>query len=301
MADLALAQHRLGHAVTVDTSRTAGPCSGNFPAYLDELREEGVALVVTDSLFHRDFDANLAVARRVGGLYGAGLEPDVIHTHAAVPTFIGRLFLGSRSASSPIVQTMHGWGVSKTVSQAAWDIALMNLADRVAVPSAHSAELLASRGLPWAKLTVVPYGTRPASPDPDQEDRETIEAMRDAGQRGRLVLACVGTIGPRKNQRLLVEALARLSGRPAVHAVFIGDGDGSELRRLIADADLSDVHVRGYSAAGRRLAAAADALVLPSRSEGQPLAILEAFQDGTIVIASDIPELRELVDDGVTD
>jgi glycosyltransferase involved in cell wall biosynthesis len=40
--------------------------------------------------------------------------------------------------------------------------------------------------------------------------------------------------------------------------------------------------------------------VLPSRSEGQPLAVLEAFRDGTLVAVSGIPELVELVEDGAT-
>lgn len=40
--------------------------------------------------------------------------------------------------------------------------------------------------------------------------------------------------------------------------------------------------------------------MLPSRSEGQPLAVLEAFCDGVPVLASRIPELAELVDEGRT-
>ncbi|MEZ5284166.1 MAG: glycosyltransferase [Vicinamibacterales bacterium] len=40
--------------------------------------------------------------------------------------------------------------------------------------------------------------------------------------------------------------------------------------------------------------------MLPSRSEGQPLAVLEAFCDGVPVIASRIPELDELTDSGAT-
>jgi glycosyltransferase involved in cell wall biosynthesis len=60
------------------------------------------------------------------------------------------------------------------------------------------------------------------------------------------------------------------------------------------------VQVLGYRPAARQIAALADALVLPSESEGQPLAVLEAFHDGTLVAVSDIPELTELVVDGQT-
>ena len=44
----------------------------------------------------------------------------------------------------------------------------------------------------------------------------------------------------------------------------------------------------------------ADALILPSRSEGQPVSILEAFCDRTLVVAANIPELTELVSHGRT-
>jgi glycosyltransferase involved in cell wall biosynthesis len=60
------------------------------------------------------------------------------------------------------------------------------------------------------------------------------------------------------------------------------------------------MRVHGYSRAARRLTAATDALIVPSRSEGQPLAVLEAFRDGTLVAVSAIPELTELVEDGAT-
>ena len=85
-----------------------------------------------------------------------------------------------------------------------------------------------------------------------------------------------------------------------MHAIFVGDGETGDLVRAIAGAGLQNVRVHGYSPAARRIAAAADALVLSSLSEGQPIAVLEAFQDGTLVVVSDIPELKELVDDGVT-
>lgn len=104
-------------------------------------------------------------------------------------------------------------------------------------------------------------------------------------------------MGARKNQQLLVEALSSLSTLN-VHCVFVGDGGIDGLRAAAERAGVADiVRVHGYSPAARRLAGAADLLVLPSRSEGQPVAVLEAFCDGTLVAVSDIPELTELVAD----
>jgi glycosyltransferase involved in cell wall biosynthesis len=41
-------------------------------------------------------------------------------------------------------------------------------------------------------------------------------------------------------------------------------------------------------------------LVVPSRREGLPLAVLEAFRDSVPVVANAIPEIAEAIDDGRT-
>jgi glycosyltransferase involved in cell wall biosynthesis len=175
----------------------------------------------------------------------------------------------------------------------------MNLVDCVVVPSKHSAALLASLGVRADRIEIIPYGVNANVGSLDDDASAVYAAMHRARSEGRLVLACVGTIGARKNQGLLLAALARLGSDVPVFCVFIGDGDSAGLQVSIAQAGVEDrTLVHGYSPAARCLAAAADVLVLPSRSEGQPLALLEAFCDGPLVLVSDIPELAELVQDG---
>jgi glycosyltransferase involved in cell wall biosynthesis len=300
IVDLALQQQAGGDDVTVVTSESETAGYGNYPAYLSELAQAGVRLERVDSLFHRDYAQNLAVVRRLHETFAPGREPDVAHAHAAIPSLIGRLFAGGRSSPIPIVQTMHGWGVAKTRAQAVVDVEIMNLVDAVVAPSSHSAELLASLGVDRSRVTVVPYGTRTTRPAADPDDAETLERMARARRDGGLVVACIGTFGGRKNQTLLVDALARLDPAAAVFCVFVGDGDARTLRARIRAAGVLSARIHGYSRSARAIAAAADLVVLPSKSEGQPLTLLEAFRDGTLVAVSDIPELTELVEDGVT-
>jgi glycosyltransferase involved in cell wall biosynthesis len=174
------------------------------------------------------------------------------------------------------------------------------------VRSAHSATLLRELGVQPAQITIVPYGV--SAPVPglsgatgvSEADDATWIAMARARHAGRLVIVCVGTLGPRKNQTLLVEALARLD-RVNPLCVFVGDGDDRWLRQVVEHHGCETrVRIHGYSRSARALAAGADLLVLPSRSEGQPISILEAFCDGLLVATSEIPELVELVEDGVT-
>jgi glycosyltransferase involved in cell wall biosynthesis len=280
IVELAAAEQRAGHEVTVVTSSGGAPGYGNYDAYLDMLTAAGVAWVRVDSLFHR--------------------RPEqIIHAHAAVPGLAALVFMGARRVPAGLVETMHGWGQAKTPEQSRSDVAVLNLMDRVVVPSRSSADLIGSLGVERSRLLVVPYGVPASAPELSEADHDTWMTMTRARRAGWVVIACVGTIGPRKNQRLLVEAVAAL--RHHALCVLIGDGDTAAIRSAVVEHGCERrVCLHGYSKSARTLAAHADLLVLPSRSEGQPLAILEAFADGLLVATSDVPELVELVSDGVT-
>ncbi len=193
ITDLAIEQHRAGHDVRLVTSSTGATGYGNYQAYLDELSASGVPVRLVDSMFERGHAPNLAVAQALEGMYARGSEPHVIHAHAAVPSLVALLFVGSRRSRTALVQTMHGWGVTKTAEQAATDVTLLNMVDRVVVPSAHAAALLASLGVSPARISTVPYGVRAEAPAPDERDADTIHAMTRMRRNGALVIACVGT------------------------------------------------------------------------------------------------------------
>ena len=297
VVDLASAQRRRGHQVTVIASRTAVPGYGHYDDFIPRLAHAGVAVWLVDSLFHRDMAQNLRAVDLVNRV-SAAAPPDVIHAHAAVPSLIALLSAGHARRPVRIVQTMHGWGVSKTAAQAEADVRVMNLVDRVVVPSIHAGQELAGIGVCPSRIRVIAYGVSRDRTPLAGGDAVLAAELASRRRRGALVIACVGTIGARKNQALLVEALAQLNPALDVFAVFIGDGDGQALTTQIARVGIdARVAVRGYTAGARALARQADVLALPSESEGQPLAVLEAFADRVLVVASDIPALAELVHD----
>lgn len=298
ITDLAIEQHRSGHDVRVATSATGVPGYENYQGYLDELTEAGVSVRLVDSLFQRQHAANLNVVRALNEWYPHGREPQVIHSHAAVPAMIGLLFGGARRLHAATVLTMHGWGQVKSGDQVATDVTVLNLMDRVVAASRHSVDTLVSLGVSPSRIAMVPYGVRGEGAPLDDRDAELVVEMTRSRRHGALVIACVGTIGARKNQTLLVEALAAVPQLQTL-CVFVGDGDTDRLRATAEQLGVSArVRVHGYSRAARRIVAAADLMVLPSRSEGQPVGVLEAFCDGTLVAVSSIPELVELVSEG---
>jgi glycosyltransferase involved in cell wall biosynthesis len=221
---------------------------------------------------------------------------DVIHAHAAVPGKVALEHAGRDGA--PVLMTMHGWGTSKSPDQARTDIEVLRSVELVVVPNESSALLLRRFGLDSGRLRIIRYGL--PTDLAGSSDRSLAAARAAIGSLdGRAVVCCVGTIGERKNQQLLVAALALLPVDTRPLCVFVGDGDSEALVRLARDRGV-DAWVRcvGYQDEPRAFMRLSDWMVLPSRSEGLPLAVLEAFAEAVPSLVSDIAELRELVQDG---
>lgn len=115
----------------------------------------------------------------------------------------------------------------------------------------------------------------------------------------------VGTIEPRKNLAVLVQAFVSLKrqGRLKEHALLIAGSAGwrdRRLRALIEEARTTDVRWLGFVSDEdlAALYAGASAFVFPSLYEGFGIPALEARACGARIVATDIPELREAAGPG---
>lgn len=114
---------------------------------------------------------------------------------------------------------------------------------------------------------------------------------------GEVRLVAVGRLVPVKGFDVLLNALHRLRD-PNVHLDLVGDGpELPRLRSLAQQFDISaQVHFRGFQSNPYRWMMQADALVLSSRYEGLPNAVIEALACGTPVIVSPVPAALEIID-----
>jgi glycosyltransferase involved in cell wall biosynthesis len=152
-------------------------------------------------------------------------------------------------------------------------------------------------GLEEAGSSVLRTIVNGVSPAPPPADRRALADAWGLKPDGALIV-CVGRLARAKNQGLAVRALAVI---PDATLALVGDGP--ERDRLRAEATRKEVADRvlfaGYREDARALIGAADAVVIPSRSEGLPSVALEALAAGRPLVATAVRGLRELLTDEV--
>jgi glycosyltransferase involved in cell wall biosynthesis len=113
----------------------------------------------------------------------------------------------------------------------------------------------------------------------------------------------VGRLDPQKDPLWLLEVFPRLQQEiSGVHLVFVGQGPlESRLRDQIQQRHLeSFVHVLGWRVDIPDILKSAHVLALPSRWEGMPNIVLEAFASGLPVVATAVEGVSELITPGET-
>ncbi|MGH8984130.1 MAG: glycosyltransferase family 4 protein [Acidimicrobiia bacterium] len=170
----------------------------------------------------------------------------------------------------------------------------------ITVSQAAADEIQEHTAIPAERMRVVPNGVELTEASDD--DATAARAAFDLGARPYVLW--LGSLEPRKNVGLLVEAFARWAATSDVphQLVLAGPAGWVEDRdTVLAPARRLGDRVRTIGRVGddhlRGLYRGADVFVLPSRHEGFGLPVLEAMAQGTPVVASDIPSLREVAGD----
>lgn len=148
-------------------------------------------------------------------------------------------------------------------------------------------------GIPAERVAVVPHGTM----DPP-EIRDPWAILQDLNiPRSRPIVLSTGNRLPHKNFEGLVRAVAALPEGERPLLIVPGGGEADPLRILVARLGVqADVLLPGWvtSTQLEALFAAADLYVCPSTAEGFGLPVIDAMRRNCLVLANDIPVLREV-------
>ncbi|HAS82325.1 MAG TPA: hypothetical protein DCS43_06540 [Verrucomicrobia bacterium] len=169
-----------------------------------------------------------------------------------------------------------------------------------AVSSEAARRLAEAEGLPADAVHVIPNGilVPPQMPNISKRRQERENGHTEWNVQSQYVIGYVGRLSTEKGVDRLIQAVASMHVR--CDLVIIGEGPQRDA--LVAQANslamTERVHFHGGIPQARHLMNAFDLLVLPSRSEGLPMVLLEAMAEGCLVAATDTGECRTVLDNG---
>jgi glycosyltransferase involved in cell wall biosynthesis len=249
-----------------------------------QLEGSGVAI----EYFHVDRPVSAACARSLQEAFQRH-QIAIAHSHEFSMAVYGGWT--SWRCQVPHVITMHGrrYYADRLRRRVALRAAISMSASTVAVSAPLTRALTADLLLPAGRVRTIPNGVHHVPPE-----RVTLREELRLGVHDRLLVA-VGNLYPVKGHLTLIDALALLAdAHPTVHLAISGRGELHEA--LVARARehhlAGRVHLLGFRADVAAILAAADIFVLPSLSEGLPLALLEAMFAGCPIVATDVGEVR---------
>jgi glycosyltransferase involved in cell wall biosynthesis len=231
------------------------------------------------------------------------LRADVLCTSGYKPDLVG--WRAARRAGVPVVAIAHGWTAVtwKVRLYEALDRFILRFFDAVACVSAAQADKVRRAGVPAERAVVIHNGIDAgifAKPDP--ACRERVRALFSPSFRPACVVGAAGRLSPEKGFDLFVEAAAQVA-RAHPDAGFLLCGDGplrGALARRIGELGLTERFVlAGFRSDLHALLLGWDLAVLPSHTEGLPVAVLEALAAGVPVVATAVGGTPEVIEDGV--
>lgn len=229
-------------------------------------------------------------------------RPDVVHVHGSRAGLLGTL--SARAAGvRPVVYTAHAFAFRrKDYPVLRWAFVLAEratcaLADHVICLTHGDLAAAKEAGIPTSHATVIPNGI-----DLTRFTAGADRAVLGIAQ-GVPVIGMVARLVPQKDPMTFLQAARRVADAlPDAKFLLVGDGP---LRPDVESA------ARALGLEGRCLALGArqdvpqllavmDVVLLTSRWEGLPLSALEAMAAARPLVASRLPGMSEVIEDGLT-
>jgi len=219
-------------------------------------------------------------------------EPDVVVGH----DYKANLLLhAARNATSALrAAVVHGYTRENRKIRLfeAAERRVLRRVDAVIAVSRSTADMLVEHGIDLTRVHVVPNAI----------DVEAVAQAAEAGRAGvrselgvddaTFVWLALGRLSPEKGQDVLLQAFTDV---PNAHLALVGDG----ALRASLEADASErTHFLGWRSDPWACLGAADGFVLPSRSEGLPLALLEAMAARRPIVATRVGGVADVLDEG---
>ena len=270
--------------------------SGRDGAFCREARARGLTVMEVESRSRADWSF---ITDIVAGASRHGVNLVQSHSFKAHLT----AFMIYRRTRWPWVAFAHGY------TQDRWRARLYNRADQLLMGKAshvcavaESVAQIVRRAGRRGPISIVPNAIEAGAVPPSADERQELRSSFGLDPQ-HFVLACVGRLSREKGVDVLLAAVRDFVAENAEMRVLIA-GTGPEARVLAREASVPGlagrVRLLGWIPRPQQLMAAADLVVLPSRSEGLPNVALESYEVGTPVLATDVGAVSRVILEGQT-
>jgi glycosyltransferase involved in cell wall biosynthesis len=230
-------------------------------------------------------------------------QPRIVETHQVKSHFLllQALWWGGLRRSFRWLAFHHGYTSATTRLRLYEQLDRMTLRfpDRVITVCEPFAQTLADRGVQRARLSVLTNFAE--APEPPVDGGRALRSSLKIAATD-LVIVSIGRLSPEKGQRYLLAAIADVLRRchVCIRVLIVGDGpDRSELEKLAMSSGIGGhVSFLGHQTDVWPYHWLADLFVLPSLSEGSPLALLESMAATKPIVATRVGGVPEVVRDG---
>jgi glycosyltransferase involved in cell wall biosynthesis len=231
------------------------------------------------------------------------LDYQIVHAHGLAPMIlVGRHSASFRLHNVKLITTLHCYcfqdlcalyGKMKGCVMSLVYLLYAKMFDKIVCLSRNMMQYY-SKWLPKSKMNYV-YNTGDIDLEDDLRAIEKQEIISFKGDG--ILIGMNGVLIRRKGMDLMLEALAKLPDRYKLF--LVGDGkDKKTFESLAKKLGVDDrVYFAGSKPEAHRYLPYYDIFALPSRSEGFPLALLEAAAMGCKVVVSDLPIVKECFSD----
>lgn len=226
---------------------------------------------------------------------------DLVHSHS-LGISVYACIAGLRTRT-PVICTLHGEvDLGRTARNRGIKLGIMRRgAAKIVLVSKRLRDLLLSESpIPAGKAELVYNGVDCDTPavSADRSFRSEFGVPDDG-----FLVGSIGNIrAPKAYDDLLRAAAIAVKGNPAVRFAVVGEGSGAlldDLLRLRAELGLQDiVHFAGFRSNVAALLGQFDAFAMSSRSEGFPLAVVQAMASGRAIVATRCGGPEEQLTDG---
>ncbi len=234
---------------------------------------------------------------------------DIVHTHLISGNLYGRL-AGKLANVKGIISTQHH---SRKDAVGFFPIPFMQdlffhgdnimglLSDRIITPSENLKKLVLKYGINPSRVITIPNAIN--MDKTGWASRDVLACMQNLGISSNLkIIGMVGRLVPVKNFELYIRAAQKVIEQGiAVKFLIIGDGPiRTVLEELTARLKMQNhIIFTGFRDDVFLLVAMMDFFVLCSKSETNPIALMEAMASGKPVIATDVGGVSEVVSHGI--